>query len=100
MKRSALTITILAVVLSACHLLDPIRSRRGTTASEARAALTQCGVVPDSIAWSVEADGTFAFGRKSADSPPIPNPKMECVMRWVDENHLKFGIVGWETGPH
>ena len=73
--------------------------RHGTTASEAQAALQHCGIAPDSIAWSVSADGTFAFGRKSADAAPMLEKQSECLMHWVEDNRIKVAFIGWETGP-
>ncbi|WP_162234236.1 hypothetical protein [Novosphingobium sp. Leaf2] len=73
--------------------------RHGTNEAEVRAALSGCGIPLDSIAWSVGPDGTFAFGRKSADALPLANDQNECLMRWVEKHRVKVGFVGWETGP-
>jgi hypothetical protein len=72
--------------------------RHGTNEADARAALSGCGIPRASIAWSVGTDGTFAFGRKSADASPVPDEQSECLMRWVEKNRVKVGFIGWETG--
>jgi hypothetical protein len=73
--------------------------RHSATAAKARAALEGCGIVLDSIAWRVGVDGTFAFGRKSADAPPMTEPQTKCLMRWVGDNRIKVAFIGWETAP-
>ncbi|WP_010219687.1 hypothetical protein [Sphingomonas sp. PAMC 26621] len=72
---------------------------QGTNSADARAALASCGITPDSIAWSVSPEGTFVFGRKSADAPPLPEKQSECLMRWIEKGGIKVGVIGWETGP-
>jgi hypothetical protein len=73
--------------------------RHGTTASEARAALQRCGIAPERIAWSVSADGTFAFGQTSADAAPLLDAQNKCLMRWVEDNRINIAFIGRETGP-
>ncbi len=73
--------------------------RHTTTATEARAALERCGIVPDNIAWRVGADGTFAFGSKSPDASPTTDPQTKCLMRWVEESRIKVAFIGRETAP-
>lgn len=73
--------------------------RHGTSAADAQAALFHCGIAPDSIAWSVGSDGSFAFGRKSADALPMPGKQEDCLMHWINKNRIKVGFMGWEAGP-
>lgn len=73
--------------------------RHSTTAAEAPAALERCGIVPDKIAWRVNADGTFAFGRKSPDASPMTGPQDRCLMRWVEENRIKVAFMAWVNAP-
>lgn len=57
----------------------------------------RCGINPQSISWSVSADGTFAYGRKSADAAGLPEQQDHCLSRWIDEGRIKFAIIGWEV---
>ena len=88
-----------ALLLGGCDMIRAMLPRHGTNEADARAALSRCGIAPDSIAWSVGPDGTFAFGRKSADAPPLPETQNECLMRWIENDRIKVGFIGWETGP-
>ncbi|WP_169833144.1 hypothetical protein [Sphingomonas panacis] len=99
MKSRTFVIGAVALFLGGCDLIRVMLPRHETTAAEARSALIRCGIVPESIAWSVTAEGTFAFGRKSADSMPMPGPQSACLMRWVEINRVKVAFIGWETGP-
>jgi len=87
-----------ALLLGGCDLVYSMLPRRGTTAADARAALSRCGIAPDSIGWSVSSAGTFAFGRKSAEASQMPEPQSECLMRWIQTNRVKVAFIGWETG--
>ena len=100
MRSRTYVMSLCALLLSGCNLVRMMLPRHGTTAGEAQAALQRCGIAPDTIAWSVSADGTFAFGRKSADAAPMPQTQSECLMRWVEDNRIKVAFIGWETGPH
>jgi hypothetical protein len=73
--------------------------RHATTAAKARAAIERCGIMPDDIAWRVSADGTFAFGRKTADALTATEPQTKCLMQWAEDNRIKVAFIGWETGP-
>jgi hypothetical protein len=88
-----------ALLLGGCDLVRMLLPRNATTSVAAREALERCGIASDSIAWSVSADGTFAFGRKSADAAPWPEAQNDCLMRWIKENRIKVAFIGWETGP-
>jgi hypothetical protein len=68
--------------------------KKATSATE---AMKQCGIAADAIAWRVDTDGTFAYGRKSADAPPMPSQQNECLMKWVTDNRIKLAFIGWET---
>jgi hypothetical protein len=87
------------ILLGGCDLVRMLLPRKAATAAEARAAIERCGVVPDDIAWRVDADGTFAFGRKSADAPPMTEPQTKCLLKWVDDNRIKVAFIAWETAP-
>lgn len=67
--------------------------RHGTTASEVQVALQHCGIAPESIAWSVYADGSFAFGRKSDAAAPMTETKTECLMRWIEDNKIRVTFL-------
>ena len=99
MRTQTSVIAACALLLGGCDLVDSVLPRHGTTTADARAAMLRCGIAPDSIAWSVSSDGTFAFGRKSAEASPTPETQDECLMRWVQTNRVKLAIIGWETGP-
>ena len=87
-----------ALVLGGCDMMHAMLPRHGTNEADARAAISGCGIPPASIAWSVGTDGTFAFGRKSADASPLSYSQNECLMRWVEKNRVKVEFIGWETG--
>ena len=88
-----------SLLLGGCDMIRALLPRHGTNEADVRVALSSCGIPLDSIAWSVSPDGTFAFGRKSADALPLPEEQNECLMRWVEKNRVKVGSIGWETGP-
>ncbi|WP_162792386.1 hypothetical protein [Novosphingobium sp. P6W] len=92
-------IAVGALVLGGCDTIRALLPRHGTNAADVRAALSGCGIPLDSIAWSVGPDGTFAFGRKSADALPLLEEQNECLMRWVEKNRIKVGFIGWESEP-
>lgn len=99
MRDRAIVIAASALLLGGCDFIRAMLPRYGTTVTEARTALSDCGIAPDSIAWSVGPDGTFAFGRHSADAPPLPEKQNECLMGWTEKNRIKVGFIGWEIGP-
>lgn len=99
MRSRIIFISACAFLLSGCDFVRMLLPRNVTTAADARAALQRCGVVPDSVAWRVSGDGTFAFGRKSADAAPLTEPQSKCLMRWVQDNRIKVAFIGWETAP-
>ena len=99
MRSHTIAIVTCAILLGGCDLVRAVLPHHSTTATEARAALLGCGIVPDSIAWSVSSDGSFAFGRKSADAPPMPDAQTSCIMHWVEENRIKVAFIGWEEEP-
>jgi len=88
-----------ALLLGGCDMIRAMLPRHGTSEADVRNALSGCGIPSDSIAWSVGPDGTFTFGRKSVDALPLPEVQNECLMRWVEKNRVKVGLIGWETGP-
>ena len=92
-------ITAGASLLGGCDMIGAVLPRHGTNVADAQAALSSCGIALDSLAWSVSPDGTFAFGRKSADAPPLPEKQNDCLMRWIEDDRIKVGFIGWETGP-
>lgn len=97
MLRTVATVLACIFLLTGCGLVRTLLPRKGTTAIEAKMAMELCGIEADAIAWSVEADGTFAYGRKSANAPPIPARHNECLVQWVTDNRIKFAFIGWET---
>ena len=97
--RAGATLVGFLLLLGGCDAVRAVLPRHGTTATEARAAMLRCGIVPDGVAWSVSPQGTFAFGRKSADAPPMPEAQSRCIMHWTDENRIKVALLGWEEGP-
>jgi hypothetical protein len=99
MRYRTLVIAASVLLLGGCDMIRAMLPRHGTNEADVRAALSGCGISPDSIAWSVGPDGTFAFGRKSADALPLRGEHNECLMRWIDKNRVKVGFIGWETGP-
>lgn len=99
MKSRTFATSACALLLSGCDLVRMVLPHHQITAAEARSALIACGVVPESIAWSVTTEGTFAFGRKNADSKPMPAAQSECLMRWAETNRVRVSFISWETGP-
>lgn len=99
MKAQTSVVAACALLLGGCDLVHSMLPRHSTTAAEARAAMSRCGIAPDGIAWSISSDGTFAFGRKSAEASPMTDTQSECLMRWVEKNRVKVAFIGWETGP-
>jgi hypothetical protein len=98
MRMRTFVVGACLILLGGCDLVRMFLPREATTATEARAAIERCGIVPDDIAWRVDANGTFAFGRKSADASPITEPQTKCLMQWADKNRIRFAFIGWETG--
>ena len=70
--------------------------RRCTTATEVVDVMKQCGIDPDRIAWEVNADGRFAFGRKHPDDAAMVE-ETHRLMEWVIRERVKFAMIGWET---
>lgn len=87
-------LNLYALLRIECNLVRMVLPRHGTTEREAKAALQHCGIAPDGIAWSVSPDGTFAFGKKSADNAPMPATLSDCLMRWVDDNSIEVACIG------
>ena len=100
MRGCTLVLSLCALLLSGCDFVRMLLPRHSTAAAEARSALERCGIDPDSIAWQVGPDGTFAFGRKSADASPMTEPQTKCLMRWVEDNRIKEAFIGWDAAPH
>ncbi|MBU6267914.1 MAG: hypothetical protein KGN34_10260 [Sphingomonadales bacterium] len=88
-----------ALLLNGCDMIRMVLPRHGATDAQARAAMQKCGIIPDSIGWTVREDGTFAFGRKSANAAPMTETQDECLVRWAEDNRIKIAFIGWETGP-
>lgn len=81
-------------------LLRLLLPRRRTTEVEVRAAIVSCGISPDDIAWTVGADGSFAFGRKSPTDQTFSHEQSMCLVKWAQRERIKVGFIGWETsGP-
>jgi hypothetical protein len=99
MRMRTVLVGACLTLLGGCDLVRTLLPRNATTAAAARAAIERCGIIADDIAWRVGADGTFAFGNKSGDAPPLTRPQTECLMRWVDDNRIKVAFIGWEYGP-
>ena len=91
-----LIIALYTLLLTGCDLVRALLPRHSTTAAEARSALKHCNIEPDSIAWEVTADGTFASGRKDADAAPMPEAQDRCLMDWIEKRPIKFAVIGWE----
>ena len=77
-------------------LLSLLLPYRRTTEEQAREALLRCGVSPDAIAWKVDADGSFAFGKKQPDAANLTEDQMSCVLDWRRRERIKVGIIAWE----
>lgn len=91
---------LISFAVSGCDLVKAMAPRNATTQEAARYALTKCGIDPDAIAWSVDEDGLFAFGRKSPDAEAMSVTQSDCIMRWVQDERVKFAFIGWEhTAP-
>jgi hypothetical protein len=96
MLARAITLFVTALALSGCDLLDLMLPRRATTPLEARNALERCGVSPDAVAWRVTKNGSFVFGRKTADATPIAEPRTACLLAWAKRNRVNVVFMGWE----
>jgi hypothetical protein len=97
MKGRMIVVVGFAFALGGCDVVRAMLPRQGTTYADARLAISRCGITPDSITWSVSADGTLAFGRRSADALPITDAQNACLTRWVETNRIKVAFIGWET---
>ncbi len=97
MRRDLLALSISCFCLSGCDLLRLILPHKATTAAEALSAMQQCRVSPDSISWRATEDGAFAFGRKSAEAPPIADRQSDCLLEWAKDNRVEVRFIGWET---
>lgn len=98
MRRSLLALFISCLCLSGCDFLRLMLPHKATTVTEARSAMQRCGVSPDHVAWRVTQDGAFAFGRKSADAPPIPDGQSDCLLSWAKAQRVEVRFIGWERG--
>jgi hypothetical protein len=78
-------------------LLRSLLPRRRTTEAKALEAIVSCGINPDEIAWRVEADGSFIFGRKSPVDDGLTYEQMECLLEWADSERVRTSVIGWET---
>jgi hypothetical protein len=77
-------------------LLQLFLPRRRTTETEVRAAMVSCGISPDDIAWTVGADGSFGFGRRSATDQAFTIEQSMCLLEWAQRERIKTGFIGWE----
>jgi hypothetical protein len=78
-------------------LLSLLLPYRRTTEEKARKALTDCGIDPDTILWRVDADGSFAFGKKHPDAAAMTFAQTSCIVDWTRRERIKVGFIGWET---
>lgn len=78
---------------SMLRLLLPYRR---TTEAKAQEAIVRCGISPDDIEWRVDADGSFAFGRKDPDSKNLTYEQVECLTDWACRERIRLGIIAWE----
>jgi len=97
MSRDLLALSISCFCLTGCDFLGLMLPHKSTTAAEALSAMQQCDVSPDGISWRVTEDGAFAFGRKSADAPPMADGQVDCLLRWAKDNRVEVRFIGWET---
>jgi len=95
MRRHLVALTLSCFCLSGCDLFR-LMLPKATTAAEVRKAMERCGVSPNSISWRVTEDGAFAFGRKSADAPPLADRQSECLLKWAKDNRVDIRFIGWE----
>jgi hypothetical protein len=79
--------------------LSQLLPRKRATETDARRAMLACGIGPDELAWSVSADGTFAFGRKHPDAEGPTYDQIDCLTEWARRERIKLGLIAWETGP-
>lgn len=78
-------------------LLRRLLPRKRTTEAKAREAIVRCGINPDEIAWRVEVDGSFVFGRKRPVDVGLTYEQIECLMAWTDSERVRTSFIGWET---
>ncbi|MFZ4690287.1 MAG: hypothetical protein ACOYLS_13690, partial [Polymorphobacter sp.] len=86
-------------VMKLPFLLSQLLPHKRVTEGEALRAMLACGISPDEIAWSVGADGSFAFGRKHPDAPDLTDDQLQSLIEWTRRERIKLGFIGWETGP-
>lgn len=97
MRGHLLALSVSCFCLSGCDFLGLLLPHKATTSAEALSAMQRCGVSPDSISWRVTEDGAFAFGRKSADAPPIADKESDCLLKRAKNNRVEVRSIGWET---
>jgi hypothetical protein len=97
MCRGLLALSFSCLCLAGCDFLRLMLPHRATSQAEAQSQMRRCGLSPDVISWRVTEDGAFAFGRKSADAPPIPENQSDCLLKWAKDNRVEVRFIGWET---
>ena len=71
---------------------------RPTSSNEVRAVFARCGIAESELVWLVDDKGTFQFGRPAQDTPPLAQPKHDCLMNWIDKENVSTGAIGYEVG--
>jgi len=71
--------------------------RRRTTEAEAVSAMVACGVDPDAVAWRVNADGSFVFGRKHPDDAGLTYEQAAGLTAWMERKRVQTWLIAWES---
>ncbi len=83
-------------LLAVALLPTACSSSRPTSSAEVKTVLAGCGIEETELLWMIDDKGSFLFGRRSVDAPPLEEAgKGECLMKWLDEKDIRTGALGY-----